>query len=432
MKHKLVLIIILNLIFFATLGFSLWADPSDRVLVMTVEGPVSPIMLGYIERGIEAAEQQAVEALIIQLDTPGGQIDLTKEIVQAIIQSDVPVVVYVYPPGAFAASAGTFITLAGHVAAMAPHTSIGAASPVSSDGGEITGTMRSKVENILVADIESLAERRGQEVVDWAKEAIIEAKADNAAKALELGVVDFIAEDVNDLLEQMDGFEIELRGETHVFETANDSWTLFEMTLAEQILAVILLPQVIFLLLSIGPLAIIYELANPGGYITGIIGLICLVLGLYGIGQLPVNYAGIGLMILAFVLFAAEIFTPTYGALTIAGMVSFILGGLFLFNTPEFDYQVPLSAIIATAVSLGAIFFFIIGKAVSSLRLKPASGMDSLVGGFGTTKTELNPKGIIFADGTRWQATTEGPSVAEGEEVEIVGVQGLRLRVRKK
>ncbi len=432
MKHKLVLIIILNLVFFATLGFSLWADSSDRVLVLTIEGPVSPIMLGYIERGIEAAEQQAVEALIIQLNTPGGQIDLTKEIVQAIIRSDVPVVVYIYPPGALAASAGTFITLAGHVAAMAPHTSIGAASPVSSDGGEITGTMRSKVENILVADIESLAERRGQEVVDWAREAIREAKADNATKALELGVVDFIAKDVNDLLEQMDGFEIELRGETHVFETANDSWTLFEMTLAEQILAVILLPQVIFLLLSIGPLAIIYELANPGGYITGIIGLICLMLGLYGIGQLPVNYAGIGLMILAFVLFAAEIFTPTYGALTIAGMVSFILGGLFLFSTPEFDYQVPLSAIIATAVSLGAIFFFIMGKAVSSLRLKPASGMDSLVGALGITKTELNPKGIVFADGTLWQATTEGPSVAEGEEVEIVGVQGLRLRVRQK
>jgi membrane-bound serine protease (ClpP class) len=409
------------------------AQERNEVLVLTVEGAVSPVMLNYIERGITAAENQGAEALIIKLNTPGGQIDLTRQIVQVIVNSQVPVVVYVSPSGGFAASAGTFITLAGHASAMAPQTTIGAASPVDAQGDNIDETLRAKVENVLVADIKNLAERRGEEAVEWATDAIINAKAATAKEALDLGIIDFIAADVDDLLQQLDGFEVEIGGEPVTLNTAEVRQTPFEMTDAESIIAIILRPEIAFLLLSIGGLAIFYELANPGGYILGIIGIICLLLGLYAVGQLPINFAGLGLIVLAFILFIAEAFTPTHGALTLAGVISLFLGGLFLFDTAEFDYRISVVPLAAISLSLGGIFFFIVTKAIGALRRRPASGAESLVGAIGLTKTALTPNGMVLIDGSRWQATLagEGP-VEEGEEVEVVSMQGLKLTVKKK
>jgi membrane-bound serine protease (ClpP class) len=371
--------------------------------------------------------------LIIKLNTPGGQIDLTRQIVQVIVNSQVPVVVYVSPSGGFAASAGTFITLAGHASAMAPQTTIGAASPVDAQGDNIDETLRAKVENVLVADIKNLAERRGEEAVEWATDAIINAKAATAKEALDLGIIDFIAADVDDLLQQLDGFEVEIGGEPVTLNTAEVRQTPFEMTDAESIIAIILRPEIAFLLLSIGGLAIFYELANPGGYILGIIGIICLLLGLYAVGQLPINFAGLGLIVLAFILFIAEAFTPTHGALTLAGVISLFLGGLFLFDTAEFDYRISVVPLAAISLSLGGIFFFIVTKAIGALRRRPASGAESLVGAIGLTKTALTPNGMVLIDGSRWQATLagEGP-VEEGEEVEVVSMQGLKLTVKKK
>jgi membrane-bound serine protease (ClpP class) len=409
------------------------AQERNEVLVLTVEGAVSPVMLNYIERGITAAENQGAKALIIKLNTPGGQIDLTRQIVQVIVNSQVPVVVYVSPSGGFAASAGTFITLAGHASAMAPQTTIGAASPVDAQGDNIDETLRAKVENVLVADIKNLAERRGEEAVEWATDAIINAKAATAKEALDLGIIDFIAADVDDLLQQLDGFEVEIGGEPVTLNTAEVRQTPFEMTDAESIIAIILRPEIAFLLLSIGGLAIFYELANPGGYILGIIGIICLLLGLYAVGQLPINFAGLGLIVLAFILFIAEAFTPTHGALTLAGVISLFLGGLFLFDTAEFDYRISVVPLAAISLSLGGIFFFIVTKAIGALRRRPASGAESLVGAIGLTKTALTPNGMVLIDGSRWQATLagEGP-VEEGEEVEVVSMQGLKLTVKKK
>lgn len=409
------------------------AQRQGGVLVLTVDGPVSQTMLTYIQRGITAAQAQNAEAMVIQLDTPGGQIDLTREIVQAIVNSDVPIVVYVYPAGGFAASAGTFITLAGHVAAMAPQTTIGAASPVNGDGSDIDETIKSKVQNVLVADIENLAERRGEDVVLWATQAITEAKAASAKEALELGVIDFIAADIPDLMAQIDGFEIEIQGEARTLHTTGAPIQEFSMTVAEQILAVILRPEIAFLLLSIGPLAIIYEFINPGGYISGVIGVICLLVAFYALGQLPVNFAGIALIILAFVLFGAEIFTPTYGALTLTGAASLMLGGLFLFDEADLGYQISNASIIGTSASFGLFFFFIVLAALTALKAKPAAGIENLIGSIAIAKTTLNPTGTVFADGTRWQATLEeGGPVEAGEEVEITVIKGLKLKVRQR
>lgn len=414
--------------------FSVSADENNAVLVLTVEGPVSPVMLGYIERGIEAAQTSQAEALILQLDTPGGQIDLTRKIVQAIVNADVPVVVYVAPSGAFAASAGTFITLAGHAAAMAPQTSIGAASPVDGQGSEIDETLKSKIENILVADMEGLAERRGEAAVEWAKKAITEAEAASAVQALEIGAIDFIADDIDDLLNQLDGFEVVLNGQSRTLATANAATTPFEMTTIERLLATFLRPEIAFMLISIGSLAIIYELASPGGFIGGVIGLICLLLAFYALGQLPINYAGLGLILLAFVLFAAEVFTPTHGALTLSGVVALALGGILLFDTAEFNYRISALPIIGFSLGMGAIFFFIIGKAVAAMRKLPKAGAESLIGAIGVAKTALAPNGMVFIDGARWQANLAEPidQVAAGDEVEVTAMDGFKLTVKKR
>lgn len=411
------------------------AEGDKTVLVLTSEGPVSPVMLSYLERGLEAAEEDQVEAIILQLDTPGGQVELTREIVKAIVNANVPIVVYVAPSGAFAASAGTFITLAGHAAAMAPQTSIGAASPVDGQGGDIGETLKAKVENMLLADMENLADRRGEEAVEWAKKAITEAEAASANQALEIGAIDFIANDIDDLLSQLDGFPVEIRGETRNLQTAGATARPFEMTVAERILSTFLRPEIAFILISIGSLAIIYELASPGGFVSGVIGVICLLLAFYALGQLPINYAGLGLIVLAFILFAAEIVTPTHGALTISGVVALALGGLLLFDTAEFNYRVSVVPIVGFSLAIGAIFFFIIGKAIQAMRDLPKAGVESLIGMTGVAKSALSPSGTVFVDGSRWQATLADGTpdqIEEGDEVEVTARDGFKLTVKKR
>ena len=349
-----------------------------------------------------------------------------------MIASDVPVVVYVWPPGGFAASAGTFITLAGHAAAMAPNTSIGAASPIDASGQEVDETLRAKIENILVADIKSLADHRGDKAIEWAQEAITEAKAANEDEALELGVVDFVATDLDDLLEQLDGFTVEVNGVEKTLSTAGADIDFLESTVLEDILNVIASPTIALLLISIGGLAIMYEIINPGGYFSGIIGAILLLIGLYGVGQLPVNYAGLALIVLAFALFVAEMFTPTFGGLTLVGVIAFIAGALILFNTSEFAYEIPLPSIIGIPVALGALVMFGLSKVAQSIRVQPTTGQEGLVGATGTVKVPLEPRGSVFVWGERWNATSEdGQSIPAGDEVQVTAVDGFRLKVRR-
>ncbi len=407
-------------------------DKGREVLVADVEGPVTPIMLSFIERAIEEADLRNAEALVLRLNTPGGSVDLTKEIIQAIIASDVPVVVYVWPPGGFAASAGTFITLAGHAAVMAPNTSIGAASPIDGSGGEINETLQAKIENILVADITGLADRRGDEALEWAKETITEAKAASANEALELGVIDFVATDLEDLLTQLDGFTVNVNGEDITLKTTNVQTTFFEATALEDFLSVLANPSIALLLFSIGSLAIMYEIINPGGYISGVIGVILLLIGMFGLGQLPVNYAGLALIVVALGLFVAELFTPTFGLLTAGGVIAFIFGGLILFNTNEFAYQMPLASIIGIPVVMGGIIFFGLGKVVQTMKKQPTTGQEAMIGATGTVKVALNPQGSVFVWGERWQATSHnGEEIAIGEQVQVTTIDGFRLTVKK-
>ncbi len=407
-------------------------DGKKEVLVADVKGPVTPVMLSFIERAITEADVRNAEALIIRLDTPGGSVDLTKQIIQTIIASDVPVVVYVWPPGGFAASAGTLITLAGHVAAMAPNTSIGAASPVDASGGPIDETLRAKIENILVADIKGLAQRRGEKAIDWAQKAITEAKAANADEALELGVIDFKAADLDDLLAQMDGFSVEVNGAPKTLSTKDVRTDFVEGTTLEEILGIIVNPTIALMLISIGGLAIVYEIINPGGYLSGIIGAILLLIGLYGVGQLPVNYAGLALILLAFALFVAELFTHSFGALTTAGIVSFVAGALILFNTNEFAYEIPLPSIVGIPLALAAIFGLGIRKVIQARHAQPTTGQEGLIGAVGTVKIPLEPSGKVFVWGERWEAESEdGQPIPTGERVKVTAVDGFRLKVRK-
>lgn len=432
MLNKLTRVVFLVLIaahLFAPLA---QGQSNKEVLVADVDGPVTPVMLSFIERAIQDADARNDEALILRLNTPGGSVDLTRQIIQQIISSDVPVVVYVWPQGAYAASAGTFITLAGHVAAMAPNTSIGAASPVDSNGADIGDTLKAKLENILVAEIKNLADRRGEKAVQWAQQAITEAKAATAQEALDLGVIDFVANDVNDLLQQMDGFVVDVNGRAVTLHTADARTRPLETTVLEEFLIIITNPSIALLLVSIGSLAIVYEIINPGGYISGIVGAILLLVGLYGIGQLPVNYAGLALILLAIGLLVAELFTPTFGALTTTGVVAFILGAIILFNTSEFAYVIPLPSIIGIPVGIALLVGFGFRKVFQATRKQPTTGEEGMIGAMGTVKVALEPTGTVFVWGERWKATSEdGQPIPQGANVKVTKMDGFHLTVKK-
>jgi membrane-bound serine protease (ClpP class) len=404
-------------------------DSARHVDVLEIEGAVTPVMISYFQRGIQTAESDGAEALIIKLNTPGGQIDLMNEIVQAILVADVPVVVYVYPPGAYAASAGTLITLGAHVAAMAPGTTIGAASPVGSQGEDLGETMETKVKEDLKAQARALAQRRGEEAVAWAESAIEEAKAATAEEALELGVIDFVAFGLEDLLVQMDGFEVQVNVREVTLQTAGATIQEVPMTFVEQLLHIITNPTIAFILLTIGLNAILFELSSPGGYAAGIIGAICLLLAFYSLGVLPVNYTGLIFVALAFVLFVVDVKAPTHGVLTVGGIASLVAGALLLFNSPL--YRVSLSAVIALAVVTGLFFAFAIAKVAQAQRRPAVTGREGLIGQLAQARSILDPSGTVLIKGELWDATAQDGPIAVGESVEIVGVEGFILRVKR-
>lgn len=424
--------IYLTVVVFLLFATAALAQGNREVLVVDVTGPVTPVMLSIIEQAIAEAETSQAEVLVIRLDTPGGEVNLTRRIIQTLIAAEVPVVIYVWPPGGFAASAGTFITLAGHIAAMAPNTTIGAASPVSGNGGTIDDTLRSKIENTLLADIKNLTSRRGEKAVEWAQEAVTEAKAATAQEALEIGVIDFVAEDMDDLLAQLDGFKLTIQRREVTLATEDAPVRFLETTFVQELLGFITNPTIALFLISLGGLALVYELINPGGYMGGVIGLICLLIGLYGVGQLPVNYAGLALILLSFILFGAELFTPTHGALTAGGVAAFIIGGLILFNTSEFPYQLPLPSIIGIPLFIAAIFAFGMRKALQARHTKPVTGQEGLIGAVGTVKVALEPEGTVFVWGERWHATSEdNQPIPVGERVKVTAIDGFHLKVKK-
>jgi len=405
------------------------------VLVLNAEGAVTPAMREYIERGLEVADQRDADLMVIQLNTPGGDLNTTQEIVTLLRESDIPVVVYVSPRGAWAGSAGTIITLAGHAAAMAPETAIGAASPVGAQGEDLTETLEAKAKEITKATVRSLAERRGEEAVELAEATIEDAKAASSNEALEVGLIDFVAEDLDDLLEQLDGFEVELKDEMVTLETGNARTEEVAASFIEQLLGMLTNPNIVFLLLTIGVQAILIEIGSPGGWVAGFIGVVCLALAAYGLGVLPVNWFGIVFLIISFVLFMLDIKAPTHGALTAAGIGSFIVGALVLFNspgTPQFQ-RVSIPLVVIVGVLTGALFGVLVGFGIRALKAPIRSGRESLAGKTGTATSALDPTGQVQLGSELWTAeAAEGSKkIRKGDKVEVVEVQGLRLKVRK-
>ena len=431
-----------RLIFLFTLAILLlafqpvWAQgDSPLVIVLNAEGAVAPAMQEYIQRGLGVAESRNADLVILQLDTPGGNIDTMNNIVQEIRDSRIPVVVYVTPRGAMAASAGTMITLAGHASAMAPETIIGAASPVGGQGEDLGETLKAKEIEALKATARTLAERRSKEAIALAESAIEEAKAASANEALKAGLVDFIATDLDDLLAQLDGFEVHLADGPRTLETTDATTETVEASFIEQLLAMLTNPNVVFLLITIGAQAIFIELGSPGGWVAGFIGVVCLALAGYGLGWLPVNWFGIVFLITSFVLFILDIKAPTHGALTAAGIATFIVGALVLFNspgTPQFQ-QVSIPLVIIVGILTGAMFGVIVGFGIRALKTPVRAGRESLIGKTGTATTEFRPTGQVQVGSELWTAEADEGSrkIRKGDRVEVVEVKGLRLKVRK-
>jgi membrane-bound serine protease (ClpP class) len=427
MRRHTILLALLLLVVLAPTATALRIPPP--VYVLEIEGPVTPIMLSYIERGIRAAEADGAEALIIQLNTPGGDVGLMLKIMQAITNARVPIVVYVSPPGGMAASAGTLITLAGHAAAMAPGTTIGAASPVGGQGEDLEETIKTKEIELLKAEARQLAQRRGEEATAWAEAAIEEAKAATAEEALAMGVIDLIAQDLADLLDGLDGLVVTVAGEEVALATKGLPINTLPMTAVEQFLHLVTNPTIAFILLTLGLNAILFELSSPGGYAAGIVGTICLLLGFYALGVLPVNYAGLLLIGLSFVFFVLEVKAPTHGILTAGGVVSLVLGALVLFNSPL--YRVSTSVIVTVALTSATFFAFVVTKAVRIQARRATTGNEGLIGRVGTARTDLDPEGTVYVWGEYWTGIAEGGTIQAGQRIEVVAQEGLRLRVRR-
>jgi membrane-bound serine protease (ClpP class) len=405
-------------------------------LVMTADGPIMPPMLEYIKRGIEVADQRNAEVLVIQLNTPGGSIDTMLKIIDNIRASDIPVVVYVSPKGAIAGSAGALITMAGHASAMAPESAIGASSPISGSGENLESTLEAKQKEILKAKARTLITERGAEAVSLAESMIDNAKAVTANEALEAGLIDFLADDLEDLLQALNGFTVQMNDGPHTIDTLGVETVPLNMSFIEQFLLFLTDPNIAFLLLAIGVQAILIEISSPGGWVAGFIGVVCLTLAVYGMGVLPVNWFGIIFLLTAFVLFILDIKAPTHGALTTAGVASFIIGALVLFNSPgvpQFQ-RVSVPLVVATGFVIGLLFMVILVYALRALKVPVRAGIESLIGKIGTARTAVEGAGGQVQLGSElWtaEAVDAAESIGKGDKVEVVEVKGLRLKVRK-
>jgi membrane-bound serine protease (ClpP class) len=408
------------------------AGPADHVGYAVVDGAIGPATADYLVRATRVAGEHGDACLIVRLDTPGGLLESTQQIVQSFYASPVPVVVYVAPSGANAGSAGCFITLAADVAVMAPHTSIGAAHPVSiggtgGSGDDEAGTddvMTEKMENFASSYIEAIAEKRGRNV-EWARASVLESASITSEKALELGVIDLIAADMPDLLRQLDGRRVGER----TLSVADATVSRIPMMLRERIFQTIWRPEVLFILMLVAIYGLIGELSNPGAILPGVVGTIALIVALYLSSILPVNGAGLALIGLAIVLFIIDIFAPSHGILTGGGIAAFALGTLMLFNRADPAFHLGLRFIVPGVVVTAAFFLFVVGKGLRAQRLPARTGLESMVG---QTARALGPidksGGKVFVEGEIWNAVCEDP-VAKDESVEVMAVEGLTLRV---
>jgi membrane-bound serine protease (ClpP class) len=395
---------------------------------LRVDSIIHPVASEYIADGLETAVAANAEAVVIELDTPGGLMDSTREITSSMLEAEVPVVVFVSPRGAQAASAGFFILMAADVAAMAPGTNTGAAHPVGGAGENIEGDLGEKVEQDAAANIRSLAARNDRDV-ELAQSAVVESKSFTATEALESGLIDLVADDLEDLLDALDGRMVTKDGNERMLQTRDAEAREVEMTAFQRVRSILVHPNVTALLLSLGALAMYFELATPGAVLPGILGAIFLILGLYGLSVLPVNYAGIALLVLAAILFVLEIKVAGFGLLGAGGIAALVLGMLMLFKTADPALRVSTGVIVGMAAVAAAVLTFLVTMVLRVHRRRAATGREGMVHERGVARTDLSPRGKVSVHGEIWDAVSATPVVA-GQQVEVVDVDGLLLRVQ--
>lgn len=425
MKTKTVTFLILFLLLLPCIAF----PQSKSAEVIIIDGVINPVVAEFITKAIRRATSEGAECLIIQMDTPGG-LDLSmRSIIKEMLNADIPVIVYVSPGGARAASAGAIITLAADIAAMAPGTNIGAAHPVSLGGGKMGEEMAAKVENDAAAYVESIAIKKNRNK-EWAIKAVRESVSITEIEALKINVIDLIASDLNDLLSQIDGREIKTASGVKKLTTKNIAVNYSEMGLRERILDTLSNPNIAYILMMIGMLGLYFELSNPGAIFPGVIGVISLILAFFAFQTLPVNYAGVLLILLALILFILEIKVTSFGMLSVGGIISLTLGSLMLFDSSVPFLRVSYDFIIPVVAVTSAFFILAIYLAVKAQRRKPTTGKEGLLGSTGIVKSKIDPQGKVFIHGEYWDATSD-EMIPEDTQVEVLEVKDIGIKVKK-
>jgi len=431
LKNKFISIAILAVFFitFFSITKVFTNNKKSEVMVITINGVINPVSAEFIGKSIKKAQENRVEALVIELDTPGGLDTSMRNSVKDIIGSDVPVVVFVSPSGSRAASAGVFLTLAAHIAAMAPGTNIGAAHPVGI-GEKMDKTMAEKATNDAAAYIKSLAERRGKNA-QWAEDAVRKSISATESEALKEHVIDLVTKDINSLLSDIDGMNVQTALGEKVLRTKNSSIIREELGIRHKILNLISDPNIAYILMLLGFYGLFFELTNPGALFPGVIGGICLILAFYAFQTLPVNYAGLLLIILAIILFILEVKIVSHGILTIGGIIAMIIGSLMLFESPAPFMKLSL-ALILPAVLITTLFFSLtVGLAFKALKRRPITGAEGLIGLKGVADTDINRDGgMVSLHGERWSAYSDAP-LAKGERIMVEAVSDLKVKVGK-
>lgn len=427
-KRCLIIVgLLVSLFFMGTQGGS---EEKSPILHIEVDGIINPATAKFIMESIDQASEQAAQCLIIQLDTPGGLMESMRIIVKKILSSNIPIIVYVAPSGARAASAGVFITMAAHVAAMAPGTHIGAAHPVTLGAeGKENKTMTEKIVNDTVSYIKSIAKTRGRNV-EWAEKAVVKSVSITDEEALKLKVIDLISPDVKDLLARLDGRVIKFDGMTRTLMTKGVEPRSVRMSWRYRLLDIISNPQIAYILLMLGIWGVFFELSNPGAILPGVVGGIFLILAFYALQMLPISFAGLALILFGIILFIAEVKVASHGLLSVGGVISLFLGSMMLIESPTDYMRISLSVIIPAVLVSAAFFVFALTKAIRVRLTKPTTGIEGLLGEVGIASTPIAPEGKVSIHGEFWNVVSD-ESVERGDKVKVVGVTNLKLRVKK-
>ncbi len=412
---------------------AIYAQGNPLVYVIKVEGSINPSSADYIHKSIEEAKLKNAECLVIQLNTPGGLLKSTRFIVSDLLTSTIPIIVYVSPGGSQAASAGVFITLAGNIAAMAPGTNIGASHPVRGDGSKMDSTMSEKVTNDAAAFIRSISEKRKRNVA-WSEDAVRNSVSITETEALRDSVVDLVAADLNELMAKVDGREVETAAGKKILNTKNFTVVNYEESWFQKFLDIVSDPNVAYILMMLGIWGIIIEFYHPGAILPGVVGVMCLLLGLYGLHTLPLNYAGVGLILLSIILFIAEIKITSYGMLTVGGVISLLLGSLMLVDTSsplESAIEISLGVIITTVIIITSLFAVLAWLVVRAHKRKAMTGESGMIGEIGEVFMDIvNGTGTVKIMGELWKAESDQP-IEKGSKVKVLKVHDLTIKVQK-